>query len=208
VDERPAGRGEREAPSSELVLAAVERAMRHRLPAPGPTPMWLLLEHLAIPRRSGAARRLAPLLAQLERAGLLARGRAHGAPVWSLTPAGRRALDRAAGEELPESPRHRAWRHARTAASQELPRFRAALATTLAATELMLAADGGEAPTAEDWLAAGRALAGDCRRLASAWHCLHEWDEPDDDGGERVRDPARRAELAALRNVRLWRERD
>ncbi len=62
-------------------------------------------------------------------------------------------------------------------------------------------------------------LRGDCRRLGSACHCLHEWPEPDDDRAdldslsedgepelpdrERSR---RRALRAGRRNIRLWRE--
>jgi hypothetical protein len=70
----------------------------------------------------------------------------------------------------------------------------------------MLASAGGAAPPSGAWLELGRRLAEDCRRLGSAWHCLHEWPEPDEEaaalGGEEA------ARLAALRNVRLWRERE
>jgi len=166
----------------------------------------MLLDHLAIPSRSRAARRLRGRLDQLERAGLLARGREHSVAVWSLTRAGHRALGAAGEQALPDSPRLRAWRRARAAAQQELPRFRAGLAATLAEAERMLErsaapARGEPGPTSQEWLAIGRRLAGDCRRVASAWHCVHEWREPTED--EPGAEPP---ELAALRNVRLWRE--
>jgi len=207
VDGQRPDRGRRD-PSDGQVLAAVRRATRQRLPRPGPAPLWMLLDHLAIPRRSGAARRVRGRLDELERAGLLARGREHSLAVWSLTPAGSCAL-RAAGEQaLPDSPRVRAWRQARAAAAQELPHFRTALAATLAEAERMLdraaePARGEGGPTSQEWLAVARRLAGESRRVASAWHCLHEWREPAED--EPGAEPP---ELAALRNVRLWRAPD
>lgn len=211
MDERRVGRARRLDPNAGLVLAAVDRAARHRLPKPGPAPVWALLEHLAVPRRSGAARRVRVRLSELERAGLLEPGREHGLPVWSLTPAGRRVLDTAPAPALPESPRRRARRRARALAAQELPRFQARLAATLAETDRMLAraeSGGAGAPAAAEWLRTGRVLAGDCRRLASAWHCLHEWEEPGDDEDVAAKEASQRTELAALRNVRLWREPD
>jgi hypothetical protein len=229
MDERRAGEDPEErqggrAPSDEQVLAALRRAMRHRLPAPGPAPLRALLEHLAIPRRSGAARALRSRLEELESRGLLARSREHGVLVFSLAARGERALADAGPAPLPESPRHRAWRNARAAADQELPRFRAHLAHAVADAEEMLARAGDAAevgpPPSEAWLALGRRLSGGCRRLASAWHCLHEWPEPGDEAldpdaarirarGERGEPEAsRRARVAALRNVGLWREPD
>jgi hypothetical protein len=229
--EREAGRD----PSAGEVLAAVDRAARHRDPGRGSAPVWSVLEHLAIARRTAASRQVQRRLGELEARGLLACGREHGVPSWSLTRAGLDALAQGVGEALPESPRHRSWRHARAAARQELPRFRAGLARSLAEADRLLALTtavperddasgptGGAKgagprppvrpgpPTGHDWMAIGRVLAGDCRRLASAWHCLHEWEEPgDEDGGRPAAgqdDAMRRAELAALRNVRLWRE--
>jgi hypothetical protein len=217
VEDRPHANGEEQPqrPSDAQLLAALRRAVGHRLPAPGPAPLWMLLEQLAIPPRSAAARELRRRLPALLRRGLLAAGREHGVGVWSLTAAGERALRSAGPQRLPESPQHREWGRARTAAEQELPRFRARLAATLQRAELMLAGAaqpdpegpaGSGAPSGADWLELGRALAGDCRRLGSAWHCLHEWPEPEDARAE----PAgpQRARLAALRNIRLWREPD
>jgi hypothetical protein len=203
---RPHGKGgeQTDRPSDAELLAALERAMRHRLPSPGPASMRMLLEHLAVAPRTAAARELRGRLAGLRERGLLACGREHGVVVFSLTAAGVEALRTAGPLLLPESPRHLAWRRAQTAAAQELPRFRARLAATLERAERMLADSG--APDSGTWLELGRALAGDCNRIGSAWHCLHEWPEPDDCAAEP---PApERARLAALRNIRLWREPD
>jgi hypothetical protein len=223
VDGQRAKHERRRRPSAGMVLAAVDRAGRHRLPQAGPAPWWALLEHLALRPRSGAARQVRLRVVELERAGLIERLREHGIPVWSVTPAGRRRLAAETDVRLPESPRHRAWRHARVLAARELPRFRERLAAALAESGRMLAPatarpgaddeDGaGAAPSSQEWLRAGRALHADCRRLASAWHCLHEWEEPSDDEpaapAADARETAHRAELAALRNVRLWREPD
>jgi hypothetical protein len=184
------------------VLAAVRRAVRHRVPAPGPAPLWLLREHLAIRARSRASRVLRRRLEELERSGLLARETRHGLATWSPTAAGEDALTRLRATALPESPRRRERRRARLAAAQELPRFRARLSEAIAEAERMVAAEPAAAPSSAAWLELGARLAGDCRRLASAWHCLHEWPELDEEA------PAAAPGPAALRNVRLWREAD
>ncbi len=215
----PTGRreGGRE-PTGEQVLAALDRARRHRLPSPGPVAARALFEHLALAPRSRAARVARERLAELGRAGLLTASREHGVPVWSLSERGAAALARAGEQPLPESPRHRAWRHARGAAAQELPRFAARLAAALAEAERMLDAPPAAASSTQ-WLELGASLAGECRRIGSARHCLHEWPEPGDEAldpdaaalaGADTRESleARRARLAALRNVRLWREPD
>jgi len=193
---------EDEEPSEKLVLAAVRRAVRHRVPVPGPAPLWLLREHLAIRPRSRASRGLRRRLQELERSGLLARETRHGLASWSPTARGEDALARAGSIALPESPRRRERRRARLAAAQELPRFRSRLSEAIAEAERMLSAGPGAAPPSGAWIELGTRLAGDCRRLGSAWHCLHEWPELDEEA------PAAAPEAAALRNVRLWREED
>jgi hypothetical protein len=204
MDERRAEH-DRDEPSWELVLAAVSRAVRHRVPVPGPAPLWLLREHLAIRSRSRAARALRRRLDELGRRGLIDAGAEHGVPVWWPTAAGEE-LARGGIAALPESPRRRDWRRARLAAAQELPRFQSRLQASLGDAEAMLAATGGSAPSSSAWLELGGRLAADCRRLGSAWHCLHEWPEPDDEAAGPA--PEQAARLAALRNVRLWREED
>jgi len=169
--------------------------------------MWAILAHLSIPARTAAARRLRMRLDDLSRQGLLATRAPHGVPAWRLSPAGRRLLRRAERSRrpprLPESPQHLAWRSARRAARQELPRFRARLAGSLAdAGELV--ADG--TADSDEWLLLGRRLQRDCWLLGSAWHCLHEWREPPEDRADR--DAAGSGPLASLRagrrNLALW----
>jgi hypothetical protein len=209
-------------PPDELVLSALDRALLHGPAGREATSLRTLLEHLALPRRSAAARRVRERLVELEARGWLAGARAHGVPVWSLTAAGRRRLEsRPAAAELPEAPQHRDWREARASAAQELPRFRAQLAETLERGQRMLADRGDAVAASDDWLLLGNRLLGDCRRLGSAWHCLYEWPEPDDARADRDEPPqlagdgdgdgaaARlRALRAGRRNVRLWREDD
>ena len=211
-------------PSDELLLAAVGRAVLHRPPGRGGAPFWTLLEHLAIPRRSAASRALRSRLTTLEQRGWLTRASEHGVPVWALASDGARQLRRAERSarppRLPESPQHLAWRRARTAAGQELGRFGEGLAGSLAQAERMLSATragAGGAPSSDTWFELGRRLLGDCRRVGSAWHCLHEWAEPEDsapdldgpDGAPGAKVPARLRSLrAGRRNVRLWDEPD
>ena len=206
-------------PSDELTLAAVERAQRHRAASPTSVAIWSILEQLALPRRSAASRHVRARLSALVAAGCLENARRSGVPTWKLSSAGRSRLHRArhAGEvpELPESPQHRAWRNARTAAAQEIERFRALLRERLASGARLLDADS--TPHSDAWLELGEDLRRDCRRLASASHCLHEWPEPPDnradldelsDPADETLDPARaaqrRARRAGRRNIRLW----
>ena len=218
VEDRPQANGERAVTAAERRAAARRAAPRRGPPAPGP-PDRRRCGCCSSSSRSRPARRRrgscdGDCLSSCG-AACWRRGREHGVGVWSLTAAGERALLSAGPQRLPESPRHLEWRRARTAAEQELPRFRARLAATLERAELMLAGAaqpdpggpaGSGAPSGADWLELGRALAGDCRRLGSAWHCLHEWPEPEDAQAEPT--GPERARLAALRNIRLWREPD
>jgi hypothetical protein len=209
----------REAPSDELVLAAIERAERHRAKENPAVPAWAILEHLDVARRSATARHIGSRLDVLEAAGSLERSRRHGIPSWELTDDGCRRLQRARREGwlpvLPESPQHRAWRNARTAAAQEIERFHAGLREQLHAAALLLDADP---PSQSDaWLELAETLQRSCRRVGSATHCLREWTEPDDaraDIDEGV-DPAdaqlhpserihRRALRAGRRNIGAW----
>jgi hypothetical protein len=214
-----AGSAAPESPSEELTLAAVERAERHRAPSPMPVAMWSILDHLALSGRSAGARAVRRQLSTLVACGDLHRGRRGGMPTWALSSAGharlRRARDAGAALELPESPQHRAWRNARTSAGQEIERFRNRLREHVHAAERLL----GESPPAgsDAWLQLGEELQADCRRVASASHCLWEWPEPDDqhsdidqrcEPADETLDPpaaaARHALRAGRRNIRLW----
>jgi hypothetical protein len=208
--------------SESLVLAAVDRAERHRTGERTGVPIWLVLEHLEIPKRSSRARVVRGRLETLGDVNALARSRRHGVPVWSLTSTGRRRLGRArrAGKlgELPESPQHRAWREARVAATQRIPGFRGQLRAALDEAGLLLAAPG---VPSDAWFEFGERLARCARRLGSATHCLYEWPEPDDvhadiddhsASTDAELDPQARDHARALRvgrrNMALWDDRN
>jgi hypothetical protein len=206
-------------PCDELVLAAVERAGRHRATDAPAVPVWTILEHLDIARRSADARRVRAQLDVMSDGGWLQSTRRHGVPTWRLSEQGRRRLRRAlrtdAVPALPESPQHRAWRNARTSAGQELERFRADLLEQLGTTTAQLDAD--PQPRSDAWLEMAETLSRTCRLVGSASHCLYEWPEPDDahpdvddgidPGDERLtRETLEhlRALRAGRRNIALW----
>jgi hypothetical protein len=194
------------------VLAAIDRAERHR-GRPG-VPVWLIFEHLGIPRRS---RRVRAQLQALVQAGAIEQRRTHGVDVWALAPSGRRRLQGAGQVDLPESPQHREWRNARTLAAQEIVRFRGSLHDALAA--VMAELDG--TPDSDAWFELAEGLRGAAWRLGSATYCLHEWIEPSDDRAD-IDDHISPADLAlnpsecrrrqarrvGRRNTRSWSDAD
>lgn len=201
----------------DLVLAAVERAERHR--ERRGSPMYLIKEHLAAPKRSGRARRVGALVLTLAETGLLEHFREHSMDFWTLSDSARRRLRRAKGasEALPESPQHERWRAAHTLAGQELDGYRERLRAVLAETTALLDAASEGATASEEWFKLGRSLDRHMRRVGAATHCLHEWAEPTDDvadmEGHRERgrrnshswrsvdeEDAREAEAEALRS--------
>ena len=202
-----------------LVLAAIDRAERHKPTRPPGVPVWRVYDHLSVAKRSELARHVRAQLDALEAAGSIVRSRRQGVQTWALTSTGRQRLTRArrAGHlpALPESPQHRAWRDARTAAAQEIDRFLASVRNGLDEATSLLDAD--PAATSDAWFELGERLHRDCRRVGSATHCLHEWAEPDDaradiddrhdaaderfDADERAK---RRARRTGRRNVGLW----
>ncbi len=208
-------------PSDELVLTAIERAACHQARDTAAVPAWAILEHLAIPRRSAAARHVRERLAAMHDGGWLERSQRHSVPTWALSRTGLEHLRRARGADelgLPESPQHRTWREARTAAAQEIERFRTSLRERLALAEQTL--EASEPPHSDAWLELAEELRRACQRLASASYCLYEWVEPDDaladvdqrlepadEGLEPTERAVRRARRAGRRNVRLWDER-
>jgi hypothetical protein len=193
-----------------MILAAIERAALHR-GRPG-APIWMILEHLSLPRR---ARRVRPQIRALTDAGVLATSRAHGVQLWSLTAAGRCELLRAGDVELPESPQHRAWRAARALAEQEIERFRSAMADVLA--EAMALLDGSG--SSDGWFEMANRLRTAAWRLGSATYCLWQWSEPTDDRadiddhtmpgdvllGDDERAPCHQRR-SGRRNTNLWRD--
>lgn len=162
--------------SDELVLAAVERAQRHRTSSAPGVPVWQVKDHLGLPKRSPRVR---PVLAALVQAGALEQARRHGIEMWSLTSKGRRRLRAARGFELPESPQHRAWRDARVLAQQEIEQLRNCLGERVLETFFLL---GDELPVNSDvWFEQAERLRHAAWVLGSATHCLREWAEPADD---------------------------
>jgi hypothetical protein len=115
--------------SDDVVLAAVERAERHREregEGEGEGVMMSdIAEHLGVVHGSWTTRRLRPQVEAFIAAGLLVRSRRHGVLIWGLTSSGRRRVARG-GESvvLPESPQHRVWRHARTLAAERIDGLR------------------------------------------------------------------------------------
>ncbi len=194
--------------SDVTVLAAIDRAMRHRVRPV--VPIWSIFEHLGIPRRSRRAR---TQLYELVQAGAVGRSRVRSIEQFSLTPAGSGWLRRAGEVELPESPQHQEWRNAQVLAAQEIERFRDVLRELLADVSALL--DSG-APS-DVWFEVAERLERKARRLGSATYCLYEWAEPSDEepdvddcceNGDEGLDPLdrqrRRARRAGRRNVGRW----
>ncbi len=194
------------------VLAAIDRAERHR-GRPG-APVWLVFEHLGIPRRS---RRVRAQLQALVQDGAIEQRRAHGVDIWALAPSGRRRLQRAGRVDLPESPQHCQWRNARTLAAQEIERFRASMRDAVTEASALLS----DTPGSDAWFELAERLQRAARRLGSATYCLQEWLEPEDDQAD-IDDHAssgdlslnsrerqqREARRAGRRNIRLWSDAD
>lgn len=219
--QRPPRSYEAEQASRDLLMAALERAVRHRATGSPAAPLWAILDHLALTRRSGAARDVRASLRALREAGLIELSRPHGVQAWELTASGRRRLRRVqlSGSlaPLPEAPQHREWRLARTLAAEEIERFVRGLREGLERAGQLLESDP---PAPSDvWLELADALRHDCRRVGSAIYCLYEWAEPSDElpdddtrslPGEERLDPSernrRRARRMGRRNFRLWRD--
>jgi hypothetical protein len=161
----------------EVVLAAIERAVRHHPRETSAVPVKAVYDHLGFPSRSGAARRVLARLGVLAGEGLVECSRRHGRDVWALTRVGHRRLQRArrAGEVpgLPESPQHRAWRNARASAAEEIEGCRENMRDCLGQGLLLLDAD--PPADADAWFLLGRRLCLACCRLGAAVHCLREW---------------------------------
>jgi hypothetical protein len=179
-------------------LAAIERAERHTRKR---IPHWIIAEHLGFKHSSATTRRLRPRLEVLLTAGSLSNSREHGRVLWTLTRAGRERLRRAkrAGkvEQLPESPQHREWRRARSAAEQRIGGLREKVREALADAMALMDEETGDS---EAWVEASRQLKADCWNLGSATYCLREWAEPDD---ARADQESRR--VRTLRNTSSWR---
>jgi DNA-binding PadR family transcriptional regulator len=167
-------------PSEGLLLAAIDRAYRHRRRRENPgVRLASAKEHLGLARGSASTRCVRPVWDALHAAGLIEPSEPRGQPLWRLTSAGVERLQtvRQSGElKLPESPQHRDWREARSAANKQIAGFRNELRTALADTADLLVI---EPPTNSDsWREAGERLQTACSGVSWAVYCLSEWAEP------------------------------
>jgi hypothetical protein len=165
------------------------------------------------------ARRVRSQLDALEAGGFLERSRRHGVQVWALTHSGRQRLRHAhlAGSvpQLPESPQHRAWNNARTAAAQEIDRVRQSLRQSLGDAISLL--DAEPSADSDAWFELCERLHRATWRVGSASYCLREWVEPGDERADNddhhgpsddqlAPDQQRRYQVRrhGRRNIRLW----
>ena len=82
-----------ELPSDELILAAIDRAERHRhKPENGGLLLSSIKAHLGLPHNSWTTRLLRPQLEAFESAGLVEQLRRRGSVLWTLTDSGRRQV--------------------------------------------------------------------------------------------------------------------
>jgi hypothetical protein len=190
-----------EVPSAELVLAAINRAIRQSVRPVAGASAGFIADHLPLNRRSGAWRRALRLLRELEDGREVEQGRRNGVAIWSLTDQGHERLARFVGDAqhppLPESPHHRLWRDSRRLAAREADRFRTELS---AALEDGLQLLGDAATPSAAWLALATRLARAAERVGAVVYCLGEWPEPgegapDLSDGPRMRNRARFGDL-------------
>ncbi len=104
-----------EMPSEDLVLAAIDRAYRHRTNQRNPGVLLVdVKEHLGLDRTGASTVRLRPTWENLQTLGLIEQTHQSNRILWRLTDAGHKRLQ--AGRQtsdlsLPESPQHRRWRN-------------------------------------------------------------------------------------------------
>jgi hypothetical protein len=162
----------------DVVLAAVERAERHREREGEGVMMSDIAEHLGFVHGSWTTRRLHPQIDAFIAAGLLVRSRRHGVVIWGLTSTRRGRVEQTSGAVgLPESPQHRVWRHVRALAAERIDGVCEQAASVLAEAMDALDADGVRS---DAWFALAERLQSACWQLGSVTYCLSEWAEPDD----------------------------
>jgi hypothetical protein len=164
--------------SDEVVLAAVERAERHREREGEGVMMSDIAEHLGFVHGSWTTRRLRPQIEAFIASGLLVRSRRHGVVIWGLTSTGRGRVEQTSGAVvLPESPQHRVWRHARVLAAERVDGVCEQASGVLEEAMDVLDTDGVRSDV---WFALAERLQSACWQLGSVTYCLSEWTEPDD----------------------------
>jgi hypothetical protein len=177
-----------EYPSDALLLAAIDRANRHRATPEEPgVVLATIKEHLGLNRGSWTTRRLQPQFEALQTAGLIEMVRRRSRDLWRITSTGQQRLGsaRRAGETdaLPEAPQHRKWREGRSAATERTPEFREELRGVLAEATGLLDAPEQQISSAT-WFELGLRMQRATARLASATYCLNEWTEPDESNAD------------------------
>ena len=191
-------------PSDLLVLAAVDRAQRHRqFPEHGDPTLSEVAAHLGMAWGPHASRRLRLIVDQLTgEFGWLERSRRVSQDRWGLTDAGAQRLARAGVdgvlEELPESPQHREWREARAHAAARIEGLQSDLGEALAKLGRLL--DAHDPVPSSEWLAQMEPLRELVQAVAIATYCLHELPEPDD----ATAAPAAPHSLRGWRHPRAW----
>lgn len=161
-----------------MVLAAIDRAERHRGGTGEGARMSNLAEHLGFVHGPWTARGLRLQLDALVEAGALERVKRQGLVLLVLTGKGRRRAARARRTVvLPESPQHRAWRQTRKKAVERIDGLREDARRAVQDAGRLL--DAEEADSEALFLLAVR-LKEALQYLGSATYCAREWAEPDD----------------------------
>jgi hypothetical protein len=181
-----------------LIFAAVERGALHE--GEDEVSTSALTAQLGFRWEPDTNRRLWSRLEGLRRAGLLTVIERRGEPFWSLTDVGRERLAsaREAGEvgDLPESPQHRAWRHARVKAAVRIEGFGSDLLNAVEETYSLTYQP--QSPMSEEWFELSERLRLTSWRLASATYCQNEWAEPDDESPDVDESPGPRPGRRAI----------
>lgn len=199
--------------SDVFVLAATERAERHRTRDGSGVVPSDVFAHMGFAYNPAASRQFRPYLEALMATGLLGTASRKKVRLWVLTSVGRRALANAQrkgeGAVLPESPQHRKWRHSREAASEWIDGYRSELRALLGEADGLL--DAGTQAHSDQWFDLATRLAAPATNIGAAIYCLLEWPEPDDthadvddysDPGDDSLDPQERGRRRLLRRGR------
>jgi DNA-binding PadR family transcriptional regulator len=187
-------------PSNDLILAAIERAIRHRGRNEPDVALSTIKQHLGLPHNGWTTLRLRPKLEALEAAELIEQSRRRSRDVWGLTDRGRRRLDAVRADlTLPEAPQHQRWREAHAAAGERIGEFRENLRGVM--DQILSLLDTDDPLPAARWFEFSERLQRATWLLASASYCLHEWPEPDDSTADIDEPPYRQN---GRRHTRGW----
>ncbi len=189
-----------------LILAAIERAIRH-----GTEPVWIVTvgEHLGFRHTAHTTRRLRRDLERLAapQNRCVDQVEQHGRECWTLTATGKtwiaRQRERGTVGDLPESPQHHTWRKARVEAAQRIEGFKALL---WRATEEAARLEGvADLPPSAWWFDLAERLGAAFWLVGSATYCRDEWPEPSNDCIDTDPDPG---PPPGRRALTAWDERE